>query len=86
MTRMPFGLNNAAGTFQRTMELAVQGFQWVICLIYIDDIVVFGRTFEEHISRVEEVLKRIQEAGLKLKTICSRILFSSWDTLFQVKV
>ena len=67
MTRMPFGLNNAAGTFQRTMELALQGLQWVICLIYIDDIVVFGRTFEEHISRVEEVLKRIQAAGLKLK-------------------
>ena len=67
MTRMPFGLNNAAGTFQRTMELALQGLQWVICLIYIDDIVVFGRTFDEHISRVEEVLKRIKAAGLKLK-------------------
>ena len=67
MTRMPFGLNNAAGTFQRTMELALQGLQWVICLIYIDDIVVFGRSFEEHIKRVEEVLKRIQAAGLKLK-------------------
>ena len=65
---MPFGLNNSAGTFQRTMELALQGLQWVVCLIYIDDIVVFGRTFEEHISRVEDVLKRIQAAGLKLKT------------------
>ena len=57
MTCMPFGLNNAAGTFQCTMELALQGLQWVICLIYIDDIVVFGHIFDEHISRVEEVLK-----------------------------
>ena len=77
MTRMPFGLNNAAGTFQRTMELALQGLQWVICLIYIDDIVVFGRTFDEHISRVEEVLKRIKAAGLKLKADKSNMFQTS---------
>ena len=64
MTRMPFGLNSAASTFQRTMELALQGLQ---CLIYIDDIVVYGKNFEEHISRVEEVLNRMRKAGLKLK-------------------
>lgn len=67
MTRMPFGLNSAASTFQRTMELALQGLQWVTCLIYIDDIVVYGKTFKEHISRVEEVLERMRNAGLKLK-------------------
>ncbi|MEW8104750.1 MAG: reverse transcriptase family protein [Candidatus Thiodiazotropha endolucinida] len=43
MTRMPFGLNNSASTFQRTMEMALQGLQWVSCLIYIDDIIVFGK-------------------------------------------
>ena len=47
MTRMPFGLNNAASTFQRTMEMALQGLQWITCLIYIDDIIVFGKSFEE---------------------------------------
>ena len=67
MTRMPFGLNSAASTFQRTMELALQGLQWVTCLIYIDDIVVYGRNFDEHIARVEEVLSRMKAAGLKLK-------------------
>ncbi|MCG7868952.1 MAG: DDE-type integrase/transposase/recombinase [Candidatus Thiodiazotropha taylori] len=67
MTRMPFGLNSAASTFQRTMELALQGLQWITCLIYIDDIIVYGRNFEEHIARVEEVLERIKTAGLKLK-------------------
>ena len=67
MTRMPFGLNNAASTFQRTMELALQGLQWITCLIYIDDIIVFGRSFDEHISRIEEVFERLRQAGLKLK-------------------
>ena len=67
MTRMPFGLNNAASTFQRTMELALSNLQWITCLIYIDDIIVFGKTFEQHMSRVEEVLERIKAAGLKLK-------------------
>ncbi|MCG7869970.1 MAG: reverse transcriptase, partial [Candidatus Thiodiazotropha taylori] len=67
MTRMPFGLNSAASTFQRTMELALQGLQWITCLIYIDDIVVYGKSFDEHISRVEEVLDRMRKAGLKLK-------------------
>ena len=67
MTRMPFGLNNSASTFQRTMEMALQGLQWITCLIYIDDVIVFGKNFDEHISRVEEVLERIKAAGLKLK-------------------
>ena len=67
MTRMPFGLNNAASTFQRTMEMVLQGLQWITCLIYIDDIIVFGRDFDEHILRIEQVLERIRSAGLKLK-------------------
>lgn len=67
MTRMPFGLNNAASTFQRTMEIALQGLQWVTCLVYIDDIIVYGDDFEQHIQRVEQVLERIKTAGLKLR-------------------
>ena len=63
---MPFGLNNAVSTFQRTMELALQGLQWITCLIYIDDIIVFGRNFDEHLSRIEEVFERLKIAGLKL--------------------
>ena len=47
--------------------MALQGLQWITCLIYIDDVIVFGKNFDEHISRVEEVLERIKAAGLKLK-------------------
>lgn len=76
MTRMPFGLNNASGTFQRTMELALQGLQWITCLVYIDDIIVFGENFTQHLSRVMEVLERIKQAGLKLKPEKCRMLQS----------
>ena len=72
--RMPFGLNNAASTFQTTTELALQGLQWVTCLIYIDDVIVFGKDFDQHMQRLEEVLDRIKKAGLKLKASKSYLL------------
>ena len=64
---MPFGLTNAPATFQRVMELALNGLQWQICLIYIDDILIFSRNFDEHLDRLRQVVQRIKEAGLKLK-------------------
>ena len=64
---MPFGLNSASSTFQRTMEVVMASMQWTTCLIYIDDIIVFSTNFEEHISRVQEEFSRISRAGLKLQ-------------------
>ena len=64
---MPFGLCNAPATFQRLMEIALGGLQWSTCLIYLDDVTVFSKTFREHLSRLEQVLERIHSAGLKLK-------------------
>jgi hypothetical protein len=49
------------------MELVLQGLQWQTCLVYVDDIIVFGPDFETHLSRVDEVLSRVKQAGLKLK-------------------
>ncbi len=66
-TKMPFGLTGATATFQRLMELALNGLQWNTCLIFVDDVIVFGKTFEEHLARLSQVLKRIIAAGLKLK-------------------
>jgi hypothetical protein len=63
---MPFGLCNAPATFQRLMELTLQGLQWTKCLIYLDDVVVFSATHEEHIQRLKEVLERLKTSGLKL--------------------
>ena len=64
---LPFGLCNGPSTFQRVMELALRGLQWITCLIYIDDIIVFAKTEEEHLARLGEILNRIQSANLKLK-------------------
>ena len=64
---MPLVLNPGSGCFQRLMELTLQGLQWVTCLVYIDDIICFGRNFREHMDSVTEVLQRITDAGLKLR-------------------
>jgi hypothetical protein len=64
---MPFGLTNAPATFQRRMDLLLTGLKWIICLVYLDDIIVFSRTFKEHLKNLEAVFSRIQEAGFKLK-------------------
>jgi hypothetical protein len=61
---MPFGSKNAPSTFQRIMDKVLRGLTWKQCLVYIDDVLVFGRTFKE---RLDAVLSRIKEAGLKLK-------------------
>jgi hypothetical protein len=64
---LPFGLNNAPSTFERIMEAVLRGCQWKTCLIYLDDIIVFGRNLQEQVQRLGEVLEKLQNAGLKLK-------------------
>ena len=64
---LPFGLCNAPATFMRLMELVLSGLQWQTCLVYLDDILVFGRTWEEHLARLEEVFEHLRGAQLKLK-------------------
>ena len=64
---MPFGLCNAPATFQRLMDLVLSGLQWSQCPVYLDDVIIVGRTFKEHLQNLDAVLRRIQGAGLKLK-------------------
>ena len=65
---MPFGLTNAPATFQRLMECILAGLNMEQCLIYIDDIIIFGSSVDEHLQRLDNVLGRIRAAGLKLQT------------------
>ena len=65
--RMPFGLTNAPATFQRLMESCLSDLHLNWCIIYLDDVIVFSKTPEEHIERLEAVFKKISDAGLKLK-------------------
>ena len=64
---MSFGLTNAPLNFQRLMSRVLHGLEWKVCLIYIDDIIVFSKTFDEHLSRLSLVFNRLREANLKLK-------------------
>ncbi len=66
-TVMPFGLTNAPATFQRLMERVLAGLQWQTCLVYIDDIILFSTTVDEHIAQLQAIFTRLKEAGLKLK-------------------
>ena len=63
---MPFGLCNAPSCFERLMERVLDGLQWKTALVYIDDVIVYGSTFEEELERLEEVLRRLRGAHLKL--------------------
>lgn len=77
---MPMGLSNAPPSFQRLMELVLRGLHWSICLIYLDDIIVYSQNFPQHLQHLAEVFKRFRSAGLKLKPskchlACSSVTF-----------
>jgi transposase InsO family protein len=65
--RMPFGLTNAPATFQRMVDMILAGLTWKSCLVYLDDIIVFSASLEEHVHHLDEVLERLYRAGLSLK-------------------
>ena len=75
---LSFGLCNAPCQFARTMELVLAGLTYDICLIYLDDILIFSRTFEEHCQRLSQVFDRLERQTLRLK--------ASKCHLFQEKV
>ncbi|VDI14168.1 Hypothetical predicted protein [Mytilus galloprovincialis] len=63
---MPFGLCNSGATFERLMEKVLAGLSWKICLLYLDDIIIFSKTFDEHMDHLDQVFNRLGEANLKL--------------------
>lgn len=64
---LPFGLCNSPATFQRLTTHALRRLEWDICLVYIDDLIIFSRTFDDHLLHLEKVFKRLQEANVRLK-------------------
>jgi transposase InsO family protein len=66
---MPFGLCNAPATFQRLMNAVLSGLSWECALAYIDDIIIYSTSFDNHVnSDLVRVLTRIDEANLKIRT------------------
>ena len=64
---MPFGLCNAPATFKRLMDRVLCGMRWSSCLVYLDDVISFGKSVPEALGRLEEVLARLSDFGLQLK-------------------
>lgn len=64
---MPFGLCNAAQTFQRMINTALRAAIGTICYVYMDDIVIFSKSFEQHIVDLQKVIDLLRSANLTLK-------------------
>ena len=65
-TVMPFGLCNAPATFERLMEKVLKGLISKVCFVYLDDVIVFGKNFEEMLCNLKEVFCRLKNANLKV--------------------
>jgi hypothetical protein len=57
-TVLPFGLCNAPATFERLMETVLRGLTYDSCLVYLDDVIVVGRTFQEHLLNLRKVFQQ----------------------------
>ena len=65
--RMGMGLCNVPATFQRAINHALGNLLWKNCMVYLDDILVFSKSFSEHLSDIEEVLQKLRESNIKIK-------------------
>ena len=68
---MPFGLTNAPAVFQRLMQRVLKGLNPedvpYLVIVYIDDVLIFSHTLEDHLEHLHKVIERLQQVGLKLK-------------------
>ena len=65
--RMPFGLRNAPATFQRALDIILSGVRWQVCLVYIDDVIVFSKDVESHFVHLDQIMTLLRDAGITLK-------------------
>ena len=75
-----FGLINSPGVCERLMERVFAGLTYLILLIYLDDIIVYSKTFKEHLENLKVVYERLKNANLKLNPkkynlLCSKVVF-----------
>jgi hypothetical protein len=63
---MPFGLCNAPATFERLMETVSRDLAYESCIVYLDDMILIGYKFQEHLLNLRQVFQRFREARLKL--------------------
>ncbi|CAK1581928.1 unnamed protein product [Parnassius mnemosyne] len=72
--RMPMGLKNSPSTFQRVMDNVLRDLQNTVCLVYLDDIIVFSTSLQEHMVNLEKVFQKLRESNFKLQMDKSEFL------------
>lgn len=72
--RMPFGLKTAPATFQRAMDNVLRGLQGIHCLVYLDDVIIFSASLDEHIQKLRAIFDRFRATNLKLQLDKSEFL------------
>ena len=74
---LPFGLRNGPSIFQRVMQGILAPYLWIFCLVYIDDIVIYSKSYEEHLIHLDKVLEAIENAGITLSPKKCHLFYGS---------
>jgi Reverse transcriptase (RNA-dependent DNA polymerase) len=74
---MPFGYRNGPSVFQHVMQNVLAPFLWIFALIYIDDIVIYSKSFKDHLSHLDQVFGAISRSGITLSPAKCHIAFQS---------
>ena len=80
-TRKPFGLKNAPATYQREIDMILTTVKWQFALVYLDDILVFSSSFEDHKTNLHTVLELLEAADVKLRLPKSKFFHTEVDYL-----
>ncbi|KAI5735703.1 hypothetical protein M8J77_021620 [Diaphorina citri] len=82
--RMPMGLKNSPSTFQRVMDDVLRGLVNECCLVYLDDIIIFGSSLQQHLQNIRKVLTRLRDSNLKIQLDKSEFLRKEVEYLGHV--
>ena len=66
-TKRCIRINERTPIFQRALDIVLTGFRWKTCIIYLDDIIVYSKTPEEHVNHLDEVLTAVENAGVAIR-------------------
>ena len=79
--RMSFGLKNAPATYQRVINIIITRVRFQFALVYLDDIIVFSSSFEDHKLHIRTVLELLETVGVTLRLSKSKFFTSKWAIL-----
>ena len=81
--RLPFGCRNGPAVFQRIMQTILAPYLWIYALVYIDDIVIYSKTFEDHLTHLDSVFKAIGKSRITVSPSKCHLGYQSLKLLGQ---